>query len=477
MRMLQRTSQKLISFMIITDILLTLFALESAKVLRTTLPYGVIDVSIVIVDFHWMFYVIVVFIWTAVFLISPVYDVKRTYRAVDDLQITTIAILFSTLLLAGMAYFFYRELSRVMFLYFFILNVTFLLGFRLLMRAIFRLSVGGWPSEKNRILILGAGHVGRQLASQLRDYSWYGIEIVGFLDDDIDDVGVVSLPHMTPYLGKLNLTVHMVKQLKVDEVILALPLDAHEKLVAIIRQLQHLSINVRVVPDLVELAFIKTTVENLNGIPLLTLRDPVLDPFQQVIKRGFDIIMGGLILCVASPIMALISMLIKIDSPGSVLFRQKRVGENGQLFEMLKFRSMVQDADKRQNEVIRYNENGDIIHKSANDPRITQIGKIIRRTSLDELPQLINVIKGDMSLVGPRPEMPWLVELYEPWQRKRFAVPQGITGWWQINGRSDKPMHLHVEEDLYYVRNYSLLLDIIILWKTFGAVVKRSGAF
>jgi lipopolysaccharide/colanic/teichoic acid biosynthesis glycosyltransferase len=138
---------------------------------------------------------------------------------------------------------------------------------------------------------------------------------------------------------------------------------------------------------------------------------------------------------------------------------------------------MVIDADRRRHEVITYTDDGNLIHKQAGDPRVTRVGSFIRRTSLDELPQLFNVLKGEMSLIGPRPELPWLVELYEPWQYKRFAVPQGITGWWQVNGRSNKPMHLHVEEDLYYIQNYSLFLDIFILWKTIGAVVKKSGAF
>jgi lipopolysaccharide/colanic/teichoic acid biosynthesis glycosyltransferase len=160
-----------------------------------------------------------------------------------------------------------------------------------------------------------------------------------------------------------------------------------------------------------------------------------------------------------------------------VIFRQQRVGENGKLFWMLKFRSMVPDAEAYLDEVVERTEDGRIIHKKQDDPRVTRIGRFIRATSLDELPQLLNVLKGEMSLVGPRPELPWLVEQYEPWQCKRFAVPQGMTGWWQINGRSGKLMHEHTDEDLYYIQNYSLLLDIQILSRTLGAVLKRSGAF
>jgi len=175
--------------------------------------------------------------------------------------------------------------------------------------------------------------------------------------------------------------------------------------------------------------------------------------------------------------MLLVALAIMIDSRGPIIFRQKRVGENGRLFDMFKFRSMVVNAEALQKEVVQVDEEGHVIHKVKDDPRVTRVGKVIRRWSLDELPQFFNVLKGDISLVGPRPEMPWLVDEYALWQRKRFAVPQGITGWWQVNGRSDKAMHLHTDEDLYYIQNYSLWLDIFILLKTPWAVLRGKGAF
>jgi lipopolysaccharide/colanic/teichoic acid biosynthesis glycosyltransferase len=175
--------------------------------------------------------------------------------------------------------------------------------------------------------------------------------------------------------------------------------------------------------------------------------------------------------------LGLTALLIKLDSPGPVFFRQQRVGENGRIFRMYKFRSMVVGAEKLQHKVNGEDENGNVIHKSEDDPRVTRVGRFLRRTSLDELPQLINVLKGEMSLVGPRPELPWLVGQYELWQRKRFAVPQGMTGWWQVNGRSDKPMHLYTEDDLYYIQNYSLWMDIYILLKTSWVVLRGKGAY
>jgi len=175
--------------------------------------------------------------------------------------------------------------------------------------------------------------------------------------------------------------------------------------------------------------------------------------------------------------MGIIALAIKLDSPGPVIFRQERVGENGRLFTMLKFRTMVSNAEALRKQVESKDANGNRILKQQNDPRVTRVGNFLRQTSLDELPQIFNVLDNSMSLVGPRPEMPDFVDEYQPWQRKRFAVPQGITGWWQVNGRSDRPMHLNTEDDLYYVQHYSIWLDLQILARTVWAVLRRKGAY
>jgi lipopolysaccharide/colanic/teichoic acid biosynthesis glycosyltransferase len=221
----------------------------------------------------------------------------------------------------------------------------------------------------------------------------------------------------------------------------------------------------------------KAGVEQFAGIPLLDLRAPALSDQQRTVKRLFDLGLTILTLPIALPIMGLVATGIRLESRGPVVLRQPRLGENGRLFDMLKFRTMLDHAEQLQASVEQLDEQGRTIHKTAHDPRVTRLGRLLRRFSLDELPQLFNVLKGEMSLVGPRPELPYLVERYEPWQRQRFAIPQGITGWWQINGRSDRPMHLHTEDDLYYVQHYSLLLDIFVLLKTAGVVIQGKGAF
>jgi lipopolysaccharide/colanic/teichoic acid biosynthesis glycosyltransferase len=184
-------------------------------------------------------------------------------------------------------------------------------------------------------------------------------------------------------------------------------------------------------------------------------------------KRALDVIASALGLIALAVPFAAIAAAIKIDSRGPVFFRHPRIGRGGRLFVPVKFRTMVAGAMSQ----------GLGTTLAEEDPRLTRVGAVLRRWALDELPQLWNVLKGEMSLVGPRPELPYLVERYQPWQRKRFAVPQGMTGWWQVNGRSDRPMHLNTEEDLYYVQNYSILLDIQIMLKTIWVVLKRQGAY
>jgi exopolysaccharide biosynthesis polyprenyl glycosylphosphotransferase len=213
------------------------------------------------------------------------------------------------------------------------------------------------------------------------------------------------------------------------------------------------------------------------AVELRPLRLQGLTGRERLAKRAMDILLAGIALFLAAPMMLLVAIAIKLESRGPVLFKQRRVGEGGRLFYIYKFRSMVVNAEALQHTVNQTTVDGKTLHKHKNDSRVTRVGQIIRKTSLDELPQLLNIIKGDMSLVGPRPELPWLVEQYETWQRERFVVPQGLTGWWQVTGRSDKPCHLSTEDDIYYVEHYSLWLDIKIMAMTIPALLKGKGAF
>jgi len=206
-------------------------------------------------------------------------------------------------------------------------------------------------------------------------------------------------------------------------------------------------------------------------------RRRVLDPLQRRWKRGVDVVAGSLLLACSLPLMVVIALAVRLVSAGPVILGQERVGQGQRPFTMFKFRTMAAGSERHQNGKVSYTRNGHMVHKQVNDPRITQVGRFLRRTSLDELPQLFNVLRGDMSLVGPRPELPWLAELYQPWWRQRFLVPQGLTGWWQVTGRGNKPVDRKIEDDLYYIEHYSLWLDLKILWKTIPAVIRGEGAF
>lgn len=474
--MIKRFSLNFTFFLLFSDLALTNVALYMARQLRLTVNLGKpLGPGGSWLYFEPVLYLIVPIIWVVIFIMMSVYDSRRTLRAVDDLQVVAQATLIASFVFAGVSYFFFRELSRLLYVYFFILDLFILCGWRVILRMVFRAWHNGWPRQTRRVLIVGAGQVGRRVGDVLQEHAWTGLEFVGYLDDD--PVKRENGHTDSSVLGGLDDVVDIVQRMAVEEVVVALPLRAHQRVKELVMSLRDTDARIRIVPDYFDLAHIKTGIEEFGGLPLVSLREPAMDEFQRLVKRVFDVAVAGVTLVLTAPLMLIIAVLIKLDSRGPVLFRQERLGEKGQRFEMYKFRSMVQDAEERSEEVIHRDADGHLIYKWPHDPRITRIGKIVRRLSLDELPQLFNVLKGEMSLVGPRPELPWVVEEYEPWQFQRFVVPQGITGWWQVNGRSEKPMHLHTDEDLYYIKNYSLLLDVVILWKTLGAVIKRKGAY
>ena len=462
-----------IIFAYLSDIALTLVALYVAYQARLTFPLGVsltpdnihIDAGL---------YITVAVIWTMVFFLLHVYDARHTLRWPAELRTLTLAISLAAFVFAGALYISYRDTPRLMFVYFILADFLFLIGYRWTMRLGLRWA-GARQLSPRRILIIGAGNVGRAVARKIQEQAWTGLRLVGYVDDDPEKRE--KMFEGAPVLGKLNQTLAIVDSRKIDHVVFALPLRAHEALRDTILHLYERPVRVFLVPDVLDLAFFRVTMEDWDGIPVMGLKEPVIDGVDRVIKRIFDLVVASVSLLLLWPVMLVIAIAIKLDSPGPVILKQERVGENGQIFKVYKFRSMVQDADKLLDKVIIRTEDGTIIHKRKDDPRVTRVGRFIRRTSLDELPQLFNVLKGDMSMVGPRPELPFIVQNYETWQHKRFAVPPGITGWWQISGRSDKPMHLHTEDDLYYISHYSPLLDLQILIKTIGVVIRGKGAY
>jgi len=471
--MFRRFSTSYMVFLYLMDLALTEGALYAASLLRFHLPYGD-RVPWEMARVPLPVYGLVALIWTVIFMVLSLYNPHRVFRAVDEFQLVVLATTLAGLTLAGLLYLTYREIPRYLFVYFFLIDLALLLSYRVVVRAFFRIR-RSYHRGMTRVLIVGADSLGFEVAQALKEYEYMGLQTVGFLAEDSQTEG--TMIDGLPVLGTLDQACEVVENYDVEEVVIALKHHDRTRLANLIAELQKYPVRVKVVPDFFDLAFPRAQVGIFAGIPMIGLREPAIDDFQRFVKRLFDLIVTTVVLLLIWPLMLLIAVLIKLDSPGPIIFKQQRVGENGKIFWMYKFRSMVVGAEEHWYEVARFTKDGHIIHKVRDDPRITRVGRWLRRWSLDELPQFFNVLKGDMSLVGPRPELPWLVDLYEPWQRKRFAVPQGMTSWWAISGRSDKPLHLHIEDDLYYIQNYSLLLDLQILWKTIGLVLKGRGAF
>jgi exopolysaccharide biosynthesis polyprenyl glycosylphosphotransferase len=419
-------------------------------------------------------YIAIGLLWLLSFLAHSVYTPRMIVRWPDEFQRIILAHTIAALSLAGLLYFANVELARLTYLYFYLISLFLLFSYRTALRTWHR-----WRDTTSnsvaRILIVGAGKMGQEIVTEFKRQEWPGVELMGFLDDDPHKQGRSF--HGLPVLGQLDNIDKLVQQKAIDEVIIALPAHAHHRLANLVTRLHTLPVRLRVMPDYFGLAYFGATVESLGGIPLIGLRDPAIDEMQRFVKRLIDIAFATVALLLVSPIMGLVALAIKLEDGGPIFYAAARVGENGRVFRMLKFRSMIVNADKLQPALGKVDAEGRAVYKTIDDPRVTRIGRLIRRTSIDELPQLWNVLWGEMSLVGPRPELPWLVDNYEPWQRKRFAVPQGMTGWWQVNGRSDNPMHQNTEQDLYYIQNYSLWLDIQILWRTVSVVLRGKGAY
>lgn len=470
--MQRRFSVNFALFSICIDALVVCLSLAAATYLRPDLAFLPFAAHYPeVIKTPWVIYPIFSVLWIIILLLFSVYDGRRNLRGVDEFISLTIGALLAGGAMAGMLYLTYREVSRLLFVVFILLAYLGMLAWRAAARLMLQ-SIQNKPGGKRRVLIVGAGAVGQELNHQILKNPQSGLQVVGFLDDN------QHKNTMEPgILGPLEKAPQVIREKLVDDVVIALPQSAYQRTNTLVSELHQLPVKIWIIPDYFRLALHKAAIAEFAGIPMLDLRAPALNEYQRLVKRAFDLTAILIGLPVALPIIALVALVIKLERRGPAFLLQERVGENGRIFKMIKFRTMIPGAEQYQEMVTTQDELGNLVHKIANDPRVTPLGRLLRRSSLDELPQIFNVLRGEMSLVGPRPELPYLVEKYESWQRQRFAVPQGMTGWWQINGRSDKPMHLNTEDDLYYVQNYSLLLDIYILIKTIGVVLKGKGAF
>jgi exopolysaccharide biosynthesis polyprenyl glycosylphosphotransferase len=333
-------------------------------------------------------------------------------------------------------------------------------------------------SYQQNTIVVGAGDVGQLIGKKILKHPEYGLNLVGFVDDAPKERRE-DLEHLT-LLGPLDRLPGLVRVFDIERVVIAFSRDSHERTLELVRSLKDLDVQIDVVPRLFELVGPNFDMHSVEGVPLLGLPPPRLSRSSRMLKRTFDLLATIPGLLVLAPVFALIAFLIKRDSPGPVFFRQERMGFNGRTFRMWKFRTMTADAEERKPEVAHLNEHlrngGDPrMFKIPNDPRVTGVGRWLRRYSLDELPQLLNVVRGEMSLVGPRPlildEDRYVLE----WARQRLSLKPGCTGPWQVQGRSGIPFEEMVRFDYLYVTGWSLLGDLKLVLRTVPIMFGTNG--
>ncbi|HRK02575.1 MAG TPA: sugar transferase [Oligoflexia bacterium] len=420
---------------------------------------------------YWLIVAMAVGCYFLIFRILNLYEREISLLNVEELKKIFMATIWASFLFFGLAFYIRSvSLSRIM------ITVSIVTaGLLVYLERILFYRLHIWFHEngfsRENVLVYGAGYVGKHLVKRLSSSPGLGYLPIGFMDDDSQRFGqIVTFKDGGPrhgllVFGGLDDLERVVKENQVREVFIAMPNATYERNLEIINKCRALGVSFSIVPNAYQQFVQKISATEIGGIPLLRNKSRKDTLGYLVAKRVLDFFISSLLIVALSPLLMVFSILIKIDSRGPVIFKQKRVGLRGKEFSFYKFRTMRVDAPKYA-----------LTPQSTDDPRITRVGRWLRRTSLDELPQLFNVFRGDMSLVGPRPEMPFIVEKYDELQRERLSVKPGITGVWQISCVRGEPIHENVEYDLFYIEHRSMLLDIAILLKTIAGVVRGIGA-
>jgi len=370
--------------------------------------------------------------------------------------------------------------SRLLFIFFFLVSIglLFLIRVELLKWVFVELSQ---TSFKRNVVIVGNGKSGKLLATKLLYENPLGLNILGFVDEErrLGDFVVAG----KKVLGNLDDLTEIVQNRIVDELIIAIDNESYERFFDIVDHCKVLNVPIRMTSNLLDVVSQRLQIEKYSDIPVIDVAPQYNDSFTLGLKRLSDVLIASFGIIILSPVFTIIALLVKFSSPGPIFFKQKRIGKDGVEFDFYKFRSMKQikgEDEDRKKKMIEFMKNGADKNASdtkvVNESRVTRIGKIIRRTSLDELPQLFNIIKGDMSLIGPRPCLPYEFENYPEWQKRRVSVIPGCTGVWQVWGRSLVTYQESVVLDLYYINNMSPWLDIQLIFQTVPVMLFSRGA-
>lgn len=421
-------------------------------------------------DAYWPAPVLAVVLWAASSWIYRVYEspvgrsgwaeVARAARALAVVAIVLAAVAFAAR---------QHSVPRLLAGLYVALSLGLIVGARIVLRAIARV----WQRGRNarRYAIVGTGGMAREIVETISAHPEWGLSFVGFIPLD-------GLSDRTrgPSLGPLSRLGKILEEEVLDVVVFAAPRDHLGDIERGVRLCEEQGIEVRISLDLLRFGPGSMAIADLDGVPMLAFTRTPSDTLALAAKRLFDVLVSACVLVALSPALFAVAVAIKLDSPGPVFFRQWRVGRNGRPFRMLKFRSMHRDAERRLEALRARNEMSGPVFKMSNDPRVTRVGRFLRRTSLDEFPQFWNVLLGEMSVVGPRPPIPDEVRQYKRWQRRRLSVRPGITCIWQISGRNDIDFDRWMELDLEYIDTWSLWGDIAICLKTIPAVLSARGA-
>ncbi|HUP25117.1 MAG TPA: undecaprenyl-phosphate glucose phosphotransferase, partial [Thermoanaerobaculia bacterium] len=462
----QRHRENIVLFLA-GDLLATLAAFFAAWYLRFDL--AIVPLTKDVPEFapYLLLLPFIVVVWPVVYYFHGLYQIRRGQSRVEELFTLVSAQALATIILAGITTFYrpprepgsleYFTYSRAFLALFVAVAVVLVAGTRFSLRAALR-ELRQRGHSLRRILVIGAGRAGTDIAQKLLSHRELGFRVAGFLDDDPSLQGRRLFD--VPVLGRLPDVAEVLERERIDQVVIALPLEAHKKILRILDQVSSECVEVRLVPDILQYATLRATLEDLDGTPMINLSQVPLQGWQSLAKRGMDLLISSAAMLVLMPFLPFVALAIWLEDRGPIFYRQERMGLDGRPFQMIKLRSMRVDAEASTGPIWAVEQ----------DPRRTRLGSFLRRTSLDELPQLWNIFKGEMSIVGPRPERPAFVSEFKhkiPNYMLRHRVKSGMTGWAQVHGwRGNTSIKKRIQYDLYYIENWSLGLDLKILWMT-----------
>jgi exopolysaccharide biosynthesis polyprenyl glycosylphosphotransferase len=427
------------------------------------------------IDVYFPFMLVLTILLIAAYQLDNVYVPRRLGMWLDQMSRLVRSTMIAMLIMIGITFiyqpFFY---SRLIYLYATIL-IILLLGLGRLLWGFVLGQLRARGIGVSRVLIVGAGDVGRMVIRTVMAQPEFGYRIMALVDDHVE-ASTLSIGPVPTIEGTQRLP-QIIAEKSIDEVIVTLPWTDHQRILDIFQLCESLGVRARTVPDLFQLSLNRVDVEDLGGVPVIGLKAASIRGANLIVKRIMDVVLGSLALLIVSPIMIVCALAIRLDSPGPIIFRQKRVGAHGQEFVVFKFRSMREGADEEKERLLNFNEMQGPLFKMRADPRTTRVGRLLRRLSLDELPQFFNVLRGEMSLVGPRPHTSAEVAQYQSWQRQVLEAPPGLTGLAQVSGRAQLSFDEQCLLDIYYIENWSPALDIKILLRTVPKALSGEGAY